>query len=98
VLEPLAFDKPVFVLPGWEPGYPSYPVYRMLLTQDAIIEVDDTTQLGAAWIDFLREPGRLHSQTAQIRSVLAREAGASERALAALSARGLLPGNAARAS
>ena len=88
VLEPLAFDKPVFVLPGWEPGYPSFPVYRLLLEQDAIIEVSGTAQLATAWIEFLREPGRLDSQRARIRSVLAREAGATERALAALSAHG----------
>ena len=88
VLEPLAFDKPVFVLPGWEPSYPSFPVYRLLLAQDAIIEVIGMAELAAAWIQFLREPGRLDSQRARIRSVLACEAGATERALAALSAHG----------
>lgn len=92
VLEPLAFDKPVFVLPGWEPSYPSFPVYRMLLSQDAIIEVAGTTQLASAWIAFLREPARLDSHRTRIRSVLAREAGATERAVAALSAHGLVPG------
>jgi 3-deoxy-D-manno-octulosonic-acid transferase len=88
VLEPLAFDKPVFVLPGWEPGYPSFPVYRLLLAQDAIIEVSGPAQLATAWIKFLREPDGLDSQRARIRSVLTREAGATERALAVLAAHG----------
>jgi 3-deoxy-D-manno-octulosonic-acid transferase len=90
VLEPLAFDKPVFVLPGWEPSYPSYPVYRLLLRQQAIIEAAGTAQLATAWVELLREPGRLDQHRAHIRSVLAREAGATERALAALSARRFL--------
>jgi len=91
VLEPLAFDKPVFVLPGWEPGYPSFPVYRMMLGRSAIIEVAGPAELAAAWMEFFREPGRVQSQKARIRSALAREAGATERALAALSARGFVP-------
>lgn len=91
VLEPLAFDKPVFVLPGWEASYPSFPVYRLMLDQDAIIEVAGMAQLAAAWIEFLRAPGRLNSHKARIRSALAREAGATERTLAALSALGFLP-------
>jgi 3-deoxy-D-manno-octulosonic-acid transferase len=96
VLEPLAFDKPVFVLPGWEPGYPSFPVYRMMLARGAIIEVADPAQLAAAWMEFFHEPDRLQSQMARIRSALAREAGATERALAALSAHREMSGEAER--
>jgi 3-deoxy-D-manno-octulosonic-acid transferase len=90
VLEPLAFAKPVFVLPGLEPTYPSFPVYRLLLAQHAIIEVAGTAELATAWIKILREPGRLDSYRMHIQSVLAREAGATERALAVLSAQGFL--------
>jgi 3-deoxy-D-manno-octulosonic-acid transferase len=85
VLEPLAFDKPVFVLPGWDPSYPSYPVYRLLLEKNAIIEVVDRTELVNAWTTFLRQPTRRDAQIARIRAVLASESGATCRALAVLS-------------
>lgn len=90
VLEPLAFDKPVFVLPGWEPTYPSFPVYRLLLTEQAIIEVGATADLAQAWIGFLKQPGLLQSQRSRIEAVLAAQAGATERALEAMAASGFV--------
>jgi hypothetical protein len=47
-------------------------------------------------MEFFREPDRLQSQQARIRSALAREAGATERALAALSAHRVMPMEAER--
>ena len=55
VLEPLAYGKPVVVTCGWEPSYPSFPVYQTLLARDAIEQVDDAA-LGAAWLALIRNP------------------------------------------
>lgn len=90
VLEPLAFDKPVFVRPGWEATYPSYPVYHLLLGHGALIEVQDADELGRQWIDHLRNPGLYQAQRRRIDSVLERERGAGRRCLDLLAARGLL--------
>jgi 3-deoxy-D-manno-octulosonic-acid transferase len=55
VLEPLAYGKRVTVLPGWDPRYPSYPVYQQLLQAQAITEVNDADQLAAAWAVALED-------------------------------------------
>lgn len=52
VLEPLAFGKRVYVTSGWNPIYPSYPVYSMLKQVGAIIEAD-TEKLGEVWANEL---------------------------------------------
>jgi 3-deoxy-D-manno-octulosonic-acid transferase len=85
VLEPLAFKKPVFVLPGWEKSYPSFPIYRLMLEHRAIIEVSRPERLAEAWIHLLRHPSRRLSLTDRIGSALARQKGATTRALLALS-------------
>ena len=38
ILEPLNFKKTVVVTPGWDPKYPSYPVYIKLLEHKAIVQ------------------------------------------------------------
>lgn len=91
VLEPLVFDKLVFVKPGWEASYPSYPVYHLLLAHQALIEVADNQELARQWIEHLRHPGLYQTRVAQIDSVLKRERGASQRGLVLLAARGWLP-------
>lgn len=53
VLEPLGFGKPVTVKPGWNATYPSYPVYRLLMDAQALIEVSEATQLAGHWLDLL---------------------------------------------
>ena len=87
VLEPLVFDKPVFVKPGWEATYPSYPVYRLLLDCGAIIEVSENGNLARAWMEFLNDATRYQSQQRKIDGVLARETGATGRALDVLAAK-----------
>jgi 3-deoxy-D-manno-octulosonic-acid transferase len=49
VLEPLAFEKPVSVVPGWDRTYPSYPVYRLLSNEGALLEAGEPTALAAHW-------------------------------------------------
>lgn len=92
VLEPLAFDKPVFVGPGWEATYPSYPVYRQLMDAGGLHAVEDLAELGAVWCRVLAatatEPCH---EVARGAAVLRRSGGAAARGLAALRARGLLP-------
>lgn len=86
LLEPLAFDKPVFVGPGWDARYPSYPVYRMLMEQGALIEATDAPGLARSWLDLLRDPESYGRQREIIEEVLARNQGAAERCLKAVAA------------
>jgi 3-deoxy-D-manno-octulosonic-acid transferase len=53
VLEPLGFGKPVTVKPGWNTTYPSYPVYRLLMDSQTLIEVAAADQLSAHWLDLI---------------------------------------------
>ena len=92
VLEPLMFDKPVFVKPGWETTYPSYPVYRLLLDNGAIIELNENESLARAWTEFLSDAGSYRSQLQRIDLVLSRQAGATKRALEVLGTKGFAPG------
>jgi 3-deoxy-D-manno-octulosonic-acid transferase len=85
VLEPLAYSKPVFVGPGWEATYPSYPVYRQLLDAGALQALPTLDALGAAWMSALAEGGET-ARTAVLRAeaVLAQARGAVDRNLAAM--------------
>jgi 3-deoxy-D-manno-octulosonic-acid transferase len=85
VLEPLAFGKPVFVGPGWEATYPSFPVYQQLLAAGALHAVDTLPALGEAWQEALADRGSA-AQAAVVRAeaVLAQARGAVERNMAAL--------------
>lgn len=91
VLEPLAFGKPVFVCDGWEPTYPSYPVYRQLLDAGALCAVGPLDQLGAAWV---RHFGALQTGESRINAhtdnVIGAACGAVERNIAAMRSAGLL--------
>jgi 3-deoxy-D-manno-octulosonic-acid transferase len=49
VLEPLACGKRVTVVPGWDPRYPSFPVYQQLLGARAIDQLESAEELAAAW-------------------------------------------------
>lgn len=46
ILEPLAFGSPVFILPGWESTYPSYPVYQLAIEHELVIELEREDELG----------------------------------------------------
>jgi 3-deoxy-D-manno-octulosonic-acid transferase len=84
VLEPLAFGKPVTVTTGWKTGYPSYPVYRMLLDEDALAEATDAARLSGYWTDAMASKGRADARAAQSQAVLERARGAVARHFAAI--------------
>jgi 3-deoxy-D-manno-octulosonic-acid transferase len=81
ILEPLSFDKPVTLSPGWEPRYPSYPVYRLLLEAGAVHELADEASLAAEWIRLLSNPSTHAAQSRKLRDTLERLKGASARNL-----------------
>lgn len=80
VLEPLAFGSPVSVSPGWEPSYPSYPVYQALREAGTLDEADTPAALKEIWQSGLDTGQRAH----RIAGTLARMRGATARTLAAL--------------
>jgi 3-deoxy-D-manno-octulosonic-acid transferase len=90
VLEPLAFGKPVFVSDGWEPTYPSYPVYRQLLEAGALCDVGPVQGLGAAWVAHLAAAASGTDEGPGVARILAQVQGATERSLQAVRTHGLL--------
>jgi 3-deoxy-D-manno-octulosonic-acid transferase len=84
VLEPLAFDKPVTVGPGWNATYPSYPVYTLLAEAGALLQAESEQALAAHWLACLGDGGTRERQGARARQALAAAAGATARHLAAL--------------
>lgn len=85
VLEPIAFGKPVTVVPGWDTTYPSYPVYRMLMDANALAEADAAASLAAHWFKFLDEPDQYHRHVVATRDALSGLRGAVTRHLEPLS-------------
>ena len=86
LLEPLAFDKPVYVGAGWDARYPSYRVYKMLLEQGALIECTEAPALARSWIALLSDPKSYGRQRETIDAALATNQGATRRCLDALAA------------
>ena len=85
MLELLAFGKPVYVGPGWEPTYPSYPVYQQLLGAKALLAPDPPQSMGEAWVRHLRGQAAHPGHDAQyIRAILAHARGAADRSMTAL--------------
>lgn len=85
ILEPLAFDKPVTVMSGWEATYPSYPVYRQMTDAGALRHAETANDLLNHWRALCRQDPNARSVTADgIRAALARNTGALERHLALL--------------
>ncbi|WP_341676362.1 glycosyltransferase N-terminal domain-containing protein [Niveibacterium sp. SC-1] len=82
ILEPLAFSRPVTVCEGWEPTYPSYPVYAGLAEAGALDEVRDGADLAGAWQRRLESAPAGHAD--HVRAALERARGATARTLAAL--------------
>jgi 3-deoxy-D-manno-octulosonic-acid transferase len=92
VLEPLAYGKPVFVGSGWEPTYPSYPVYRRMLEAGALVAVARLDELGTAWQQhFAQPPATSGNQRSRIESALAEARGSVELHLQALRRAGFIP-------
>lgn len=89
LLEPLAFDKVVTVGPGWNPTYPSYPIYRALMDAGGVVEVSEPADLARTWLAVLDGPtAGEHLRRAQ--AALERQFGAAARCMAAVD-RLLLP-------
>lgn len=82
VLEPLGFNKPVTVSPGWEETYPSYPVYRLLLDAECLLEVSDAGKLAQTWLDMLDNRQHYQAMRQRIGEVIVRARGAVARHLA----------------
>jgi len=81
VLEPLGFGKLVTVKPGWDQTYPSYPVYRMLMDADALLEATSAPQLAAGWLSLIDNPEFLRSRLLAVTDSLGKVRGALNRHL-----------------
>ena len=84
VLEPLGFGKPVTVGTGWNTTYPSYPVYRLLMDERALLEATAAPQLASTWLDLINNPDHYRSSVHAINRTLAQARGAVARHLAQL--------------
>ena len=93
VLEPLAFGTPTFVCDGWEPTYPSYPVYCQLRDAGALFAVGPLDRLGAAWSGHFAALRNDSSSgpVSRLEQVVAAAHGAAGRNIQALRGAGLLP-------
>lgn len=83
VLEPLTFQKPVTVSPGWNSTYPSYPVYSLLKSHGALQEARTTVELVKIW-HRLQHPICPLTPALQPPDILSTLSGATERHLGAL--------------
>src|SRR5262249_28435635 len=90
VLEPMSFGKPVIVTPGWDPVYPSFPVYQRLLREGAIRQVENN-ELGGAWLELLQDRGAHSGRQQTARRVLESLEGATGRNAELLARFGLIP-------
>lgn len=83
VLEPLSFQIPVTVCPGWNSTYPSYPVYSVLKSHGALHEASSATELVNIWQRF-QPPIRPPMPTIHSTHILSTLSGANTRHLDAL--------------
>jgi 3-deoxy-D-manno-octulosonic-acid transferase len=86
VLEPLGFGKPVTVAPGWESTYPSYPVYRMLSDERALLEARDAAALAHHWKEAIANRAAVDASIGPAQVALERARGAVERHFSAMRA------------
>jgi 3-deoxy-D-manno-octulosonic-acid transferase len=84
VLEPLAFGKPVSVLPGWQSIYPSYPVYRMMMDQQALFEASNAIGLAQLWATWIAQAKDGGAHLLRIQEALELALGAVDRHFSAL--------------
>ena len=89
VLEPLAFGKPVTVLPNWDTTYPSYPVYRLLMDMYTLLEANCAEDLSTYWLRMLEQPEHYRERLAATLDTLSRLRGAVDKHLLQIDA--LLP-------
>ena len=81
VLEPLGFGKPVTVKPGWNTTYPSYPVYRLLMDSQALLEISAANELSGHWLGLIDNADHYRSHINSIGQTLIRYRGAVRRHL-----------------
>jgi 3-deoxy-D-manno-octulosonic-acid transferase len=81
VLEPLAFHKPVTVIPGWDATYPSYPVYRLLMDSGTLAEMTTADQLAECWLNLMDNAELYRDRTSNIGTALKQARGAVGRHL-----------------
>jgi 3-deoxy-D-manno-octulosonic-acid transferase len=88
VLEPLAYGKPVTVGPGWNPTYPSYPVYQLLSGRGGLMEVTahsgESQALAGHWLSCLLGGQEGAAQAARAQAALSSASGATARHLLAM--------------
>ena len=85
VLEPLTFGKPVYVGPGWEPTYPSYPVYMQLMEAGALAAPTPLAAMGEAWLSQLQHtPKEPERDPLKLLNILEQARGAAARSMSVL--------------
>ncbi|MET0211276.1 MAG: glycosyltransferase N-terminal domain-containing protein [Burkholderiaceae bacterium] len=83
VLEPLGLGKPLTIRGGWDPTYPSYPVYRLLHDQGVLHTCDDEAALARYWMDAIARAPRIADDLRRTEDVLASMRGSVARHQAA---------------
>ena len=81
VLEPMGYGKPVTVTTGWNETYPSFPVYRLLIESQALIEVTSADKLAELWRALIEQPGQYADRVQRNEAALAQARGAVQRHL-----------------
>jgi len=84
ILEPLSFEKPVTIAPGWNKTYPSYPVYQAMLKSGGVLEIDTGEALGTAWFSLIDDPVNIAHRHDLARQALTRASGATGRCMSAM--------------
>ena len=84
VLEPLAFGKPVSVTPGWQAIFPSYPVYQMMMEQQALSEASTAAELGQLWTAWIPQARDGGGNFSRVQRALTHARGAVDRHFLAL--------------
>lgn len=84
VLEPLAFGKPVSVMPGWQSIYPSYPVYRMMMDQEALFGASNAVELSQLWTTWITQAKDGGTHLSRVQAALECARGAVDRHFNAL--------------
>lgn len=91
ILEPLAFGKPIVLSAGWEPTYPSYPVYQSMLAAGGVLQVDNSIALGNTWLSLIDSPEKSAQLCHDVRIAIDNAKGAAMRCLGAITPYALLP-------
>lgn len=79
ILEPLSFEKPVTISPGWVETYPSYPVYQAMVQTGAVLQIGPDTELGTTWLRLIDQKEGLESQVRRGRNAILSVKGATHR-------------------